>query len=205
VRHVDANPSRGSVASGHPGDDGDDGEDEEEDYGRRGSGRGPGRRMSRPSRLVAESYRDHEFCDSRRATDYMLWRKAVASAFDTRVKIAPPGCSGDLDDCNSYSGWKCVSSCITGPNWHDVRDPAMLIFLVGLATCDRALTSLASEVLCEGNSKPKRIGNEMPATTVGEAFEQIETTSWTRLRVTNFVKRRSGWKYGKFNSKGILR
>jgi hypothetical protein len=174
VCHVDANPSRGAVGSGHPGDDDDYEEVEEEGYGRRGSGRGAGRGMSRPSRRGAESYRGHVFRDSRRATDYMLWSKTVASAFDTRVKKAPRVFSGNLDDGNSYSDWKCVFSRITGRNGLDVRDPGMLICLLGSATCDRALTFLASDVLCEGTSKPKRIGNEMPTTTVGEAFERIE-------------------------------
>jgi hypothetical protein len=133
--------------------------------------------MSRPSRRGAESYRDHEFRDSRRATDYMLCSKTVASAFDTTVKKAPRAISGNLDDGNSYSGWKCIFSRTTGRNGLDgldVWDPGMLIFLLGSATCDRALTFLASDVLCEGTSKPKRIGNETPATTVSEAFERIE-------------------------------
>jgi hypothetical protein len=173
---VNANASQGAVGSGPPGDDDDDDDDDddEEDYGRRGSGRGPGRGISRPSRRGAESYHDHEFRDSRRATDYMLWSKTVASAFDTRVKKAPRAFSGNLDDGNSYSDWKCVFSRITGRNGLDVRDPGMLICLLGSATCDCALTFLASDVLYEGTSKPKRIDNEMPATTISEAFERIE-------------------------------
>jgi hypothetical protein len=50
----------------------------------------------------------------------------------------------------------------------------MLICLLGSATCDRALTFLASDVLYDGTSKPKRINNEMTATTISEAFERIE-------------------------------
>jgi hypothetical protein len=172
VRLVNANASQRAVGSGPPGDDDDD--DDEEDYGGRGSGRGPGGGTSRSSRRGAESYRDHEFCDSRHATDYMLWSKAVASAFDIRVKKAPRAFSGNLDDGNSYSDWKCVFSRITGRNGLDARDPGMLICLLGSATCDRALTFLASDVLCEGTSKPKRIDYEMPATTISRAFERIE-------------------------------
>jgi hypothetical protein len=152
VRHVDANPSRSAVASGYPGGDDDDDEDEEEDYSQRRSGPRPGRGMSRPSRRGEESYRGHEFRDSRRATDYMLWSKAVTITFDTRAKKAPWALSGNLDDGNSYSDWKCVFSRITGRNGIDVRDQGMLICLVGSATCDRALTFLSSNMLCEGNS-----------------------------------------------------
>jgi hypothetical protein len=101
--------------------------------------------------------------------------KIVASAFDTRGKKAPRAFSGNIGYGNSYPDWKRVFLRIPGENGIDVRYPGMLVSLLGSALWRPR--AYVPSVGCDfwGTSKPKRIGNEMPAITVAEEFERIET------------------------------